>query len=104
MAVKIFNPIWNSNVAPIKFITYIKKAPNIEFIINFKIIFNGTIKTLPIINKTITQAKYVNIILLSIFYHPINIMFRIGQLFIYYIALSSYNLIFNSLTISKAID
>ena len=104
IAVKIFNPIWNSNVAPIKFITYIKKAPNIEFITIFKIIFNGTIKILPIINKVIIHAKYISIILLSIFYHPINLMFKNGQLFIHYITLSSYNLIFNSFTISKAID
>ena len=57
-AVIIFNPKWNPQVSPIKFISNIRIPPNIEFNINFNMIFNGIIKILPIKNITIIPAKY----------------------------------------------
>lgn len=58
IAVNIFNPIWKLNVAPTIFITYIRKPPNIELSTNFIIALIGIIKTLPIKNIKIIQAKY----------------------------------------------
>lgn len=47
----IFNPIWKFKNPPIKLIIRIIIPPSIEFIINFNIVFSGTINTFPAINK-----------------------------------------------------
>lgn len=66
--VKIFNPIWNWKLAPIRFIMKIIIPPNIEFNINFSSFFIGIINILPNMKIKHIHAKYV-IILLSIAYH-----------------------------------
>lgn len=58
IAVIIFNPKWNPQVSPIKFINNIRIPPNIELSINFSKIFNGIINILPIRNTAIMPAKY----------------------------------------------
>ena len=68
-AVIKFIPICNPQIAPIMLITYNKITPNIEFKINFRITFIGTIKIFPIIIIPIMQAIYISNILNSIFNH-----------------------------------
>lgn len=68
-AVIKFIPICNPHIVPIMLIAYNKITPNIELIINFRIILIGTIKIFPIIIIPIIQATYINNILISIFKH-----------------------------------
>ena len=63
--VTIFSPIWNPKYPPIIFIISIIKPPIIEFSMNFKIVFIGTIKTLPTINKKNKHATKAIILLNS---------------------------------------
>lgn len=53
----MFNPIWNPNILPIKFIIKIRIPPITEFAIIFIIYLIGNIKNFPNINKQMTHAK-----------------------------------------------
>ena len=57
--------MWNAKLLPIIFIINIKIPPKIEFKINLKIFFNGTIKIFPKINRKIIQDKKASILLMS---------------------------------------
>ena len=64
-----FNPIWNPHKEPIILIINIVNPPSTEFIINFNIVFIGTINIFPNINKKNIQAIYAIILLESNIYH-----------------------------------
>lgn len=65
MEVIIFKPIWKLKNPPIKLMIKIITPPIIELNINFKIVFNGTIKIFPIINKKNKHATKAIILFVS---------------------------------------
>ena len=68
-AVITFNPIWNPQAEPIKFIINISNPPKTEFTINLNNAFNGTENIFPIIHKTAIHPKITKALEKSNFYH-----------------------------------
>lgn len=78
--------MWKLNIPPTIFIININNAPNMEFNINFRIFFIGTINIFPITNKKHIHAKNVIILFVPTKTSPHFYMFMmfLGQIFFFY--------------------